>query len=47
MISAWEHGYMLPTVPNLFRLARTLQTSCEALYPDLASSEAGCESAAA
>jgi transcriptional regulator with XRE-family HTH domain len=31
-ISAWERGRHLPTVPNLFRLARALDTLGESLY---------------
>ena len=34
-ISSWERGRHLPTVTNLFRLARTLDTLAEALYWDL------------
>ena len=34
-ISAWERGQHLPTVPNLFRLARALDTLGESLYWDL------------
>lgn len=45
MVSAWEHGYMLPTVLNLFRLARALGAPCEALYPRLASGDAAREPA--
>lgn len=36
MISAWEHGYVLPTALNLFRLAHAINVSCEDLYPGLA-----------
>jgi transcriptional regulator with XRE-family HTH domain len=35
LISAWERGTQLPTVRNLFRLARALGTLGEALYQDL------------
>lgn len=31
-VSAWERGRHLPTVPNLFRLARALDTLGESLY---------------
>lgn len=31
-VSAWERGRHLPTVPNLFRLARALNTLSESLY---------------
>ena len=31
-VSAWERGCHLPTVPNLFRLARALDTLGESLY---------------
>jgi transcriptional regulator with XRE-family HTH domain len=31
-VSAWERGQYLPTVPNLFRLARALDTLGESLY---------------
>jgi transcriptional regulator with XRE-family HTH domain len=41
MISAYECGQMLPSVPNLFKLARTLSTLCEALYPALRAPEPG------
>lgn len=34
MVSRWERGKTLPTVPNLFRLAKALNTFAEALYPD-------------
>jgi transcriptional regulator with XRE-family HTH domain len=34
-ISAWEHGATLPTVPDLFKLAKVLNTFVEALYPSL------------
>jgi len=34
-VSAWERGRHLPTVPNLFRLARTLNTLSESLYWEL------------
>ena len=34
-VSAWERGHVLPTVPNLFRLAKTLDTLAEALYQGL------------
>lgn len=33
MVSRWERGKTLPTVPNLFRLAKALNTFAEALYP--------------
>ncbi len=41
MISAWECGQMLPSAPNLFKLARALSTLCEALYPALRAAERG------
>jgi transcriptional regulator with XRE-family HTH domain len=31
-VSAWERGRHLPTAPNLFRLARALNTLSESLY---------------
>lgn len=31
-VSAWERGRSLPTVPNLLRLAKALNTLGEALY---------------
>ena len=31
-VSAWERGRHLPTVANLFRLARVLDTLAESLY---------------
>jgi transcriptional regulator with XRE-family HTH domain len=31
-VSAWERGCHLPTVANLFRLARALNTLAESLY---------------
>jgi putative transcriptional regulator len=34
-VSAWERGCDLPSVPNLFRLAKALNTFVEALYPSL------------
>ncbi len=34
-VSAWERGSYLPTVPNLFRLARALNTLGESLYRSL------------
>lgn len=34
-ISAWEHGCNLPPVPDLFKLAKALNTFVEALYPGL------------
>jgi transcriptional regulator with XRE-family HTH domain len=33
MVSEWERGRVLPSVPNLFRLAKALNTFAEALYP--------------
>ena len=35
VVSSWEVGRQLPTVPNLFRLARSLNTLAEALYFEL------------
>jgi transcriptional regulator with XRE-family HTH domain len=32
LVSAWERGHSLPTLPNAFRLARALNTLAEALY---------------
>lgn len=34
-VSAWERGRHMPTVPNLFRLARALNTLSESLYWEL------------
>jgi transcriptional regulator with XRE-family HTH domain len=34
-VSAWEHGATLPTAPDLFKLAKALNTFVEALYPCL------------
>ena len=34
-ISAWEHGSTLPAAPDLFKLAKILNTFVEALYPCL------------
>lgn len=31
-ISRWERGYSLPSVPELFKLARSLSTLGESLY---------------
>lgn len=44
MISAWECGQILPSVPNLFKLARALSTLGEALYCGLWSPGPGSES---
>lgn len=35
IVSAWERGRFLPSLPNVFRLARTLGTLAESLYVDL------------
>lgn len=35
VVSAWERGQALPSVPLLFKLAKTLDTLGEALYADL------------
>lgn len=35
MISSWERGRSLPTVPNLFKLAKALATLGESLYAGL------------
>jgi transcriptional regulator with XRE-family HTH domain len=35
MISSWERGRRLPTVPNLFKLAKALATLGESLYAGL------------
>ena len=32
VVSAWERGHILPTLPNVFRLARALDTLAESLY---------------
>jgi DNA-binding XRE family transcriptional regulator len=32
VVSSWERGRRLPTLPNVFRLARSLGTLSEALY---------------
>jgi transcriptional regulator with XRE-family HTH domain len=34
-ISLWERGTTLPSAPELFRLAKVLNTFVEALYPSL------------
>jgi transcriptional regulator with XRE-family HTH domain len=33
VISRWERGRTLPTLPDLFRLSKALNTFAEALYP--------------
>jgi DNA-binding XRE family transcriptional regulator len=33
-ISSWERGRTCPAVPLVFRLAKTLDTLAEALYPE-------------
>ena len=35
MVALWERGRRLPSAPNLFRLAKALNTFAEALYPVL------------
>ena len=35
MVSAWERGHNLPTLPSVFRLARALDTLAEGLYWNL------------
>jgi len=35
-LSRWEHGQALPSVENLFRLAKLYEVSPEELYPDSA-----------
>ncbi len=35
VISAWERGHALPTVPCLFKLAKALDTLAESLYAGL------------
>ncbi len=35
VVSSWERGRVLPTVPNLFLLAKALDTLTEALYAGL------------
>jgi transcriptional regulator with XRE-family HTH domain len=32
IISDWECGHILPTLPNVFRLAKALDTLAESLY---------------
>jgi putative transcriptional regulator len=32
VVSAWERGRILPTLPNAFRLAKALDTLAESLY---------------
>jgi transcriptional regulator with XRE-family HTH domain len=32
VVSAWERGRILPTLPNVFRLAKALDTLAESLY---------------
>jgi len=34
-VSSWERGASLPPAPELFRLAKVLNTFVEALYPSL------------
>ena len=34
-VSSWERGANLPPAPELFRLAKVLNTFVEALYPSL------------
>lgn len=35
VISSWERGHVLPSVPSLFKLAKELGTLAESLYADL------------
>jgi DNA-binding XRE family transcriptional regulator len=35
VVSGWERGRSLPTLPHAFQLARSLNTLCEALYAAL------------
>jgi len=35
VVSSWERGQALPSVPLLFKLAKVLDTLAEALYADL------------
>jgi DNA-binding XRE family transcriptional regulator len=35
IVSAWERGCSLPSLPNVFRLARSLGTLAESLYAAL------------
>jgi transcriptional regulator with XRE-family HTH domain len=35
-ISSWERGLTCPAIPMVFRLARFLDSSVQALYPDFA-----------
>jgi transcriptional regulator with XRE-family HTH domain len=34
VISSWERGTILPSVPNLFKLAKILNTLAESLYAE-------------
>ncbi len=34
-ISQWETGHSMPSVENLFKLAKLFETTPEELYPDL------------
>ena len=40
IVSAWERGRSLPTLPNVLRLAKVLDTLAEALYFSLYSGNA-------
>jgi len=45
LVSLWERGRRLPSLPNVFRLAKTLGTLSEALYAALYSPKPGDDSA--
>jgi len=40
-VSSWERGLTLPSVPRLFKMAKTLGTLAEALYMDFYSPREG------
>jgi len=44
LVSLWERGRRLPSLPNVFRLAKTLGTLSEALYGALYSPKSEDES---
>ncbi len=35
VVSQWERGHVLPSLPNVFRLAKALDTLAESLYFNL------------